>query len=65
MMPSRSTWSARESSRALLVALAVLSGCAGAHHPKMTGPPPEYEPPDLPDASFGAPGEPGRDASSR
>ena len=75
MTPARSTWLARESLRVLFVALAVLAGCGGARRPKISGPPPEYEQPDLPDASpraegvrpnqFEPPGEPRRDASAQ
>lgn len=64
MTPSRSTWPARVW-RGLLLALVVLTGCGGARRPKISGPPPEYEQPDLPDASFEPPAESRRDASSR
>jgi len=36
---------------ALVLVLASLAGCSGARHRKVTGPPPEYELPEEPDAS--------------
>ena len=36
----------------VLALLGAAAGCSGARHRKPSGPPPEYEPPTEPDASF-------------